>query len=121
MTTVVLADADDERRAAQAFGLRAGGCEVTEVETLESGLTAVARERPDALVLAAELCRAVSPQRLVAALRAQPETAGIHTVLVAAVGSAVDTTGVDVVLSRPTTPVDLVEAVTTSVEVATQG
>jgi CheY-like chemotaxis protein len=121
MTTVVLADADDERRAAQAFGLRSGGCEVTEVETLESALTAVARERPDALVLAAELCRAVSPQRLVAALRAQPETAAIHTVLVAAVGSAVDTTGIDTVLSRPTTPVDLVAAVTAHSEVPVDG
>ena len=111
MATVVLADPDEERRAASCFGLRAGQCDVEEVETLEAALTAVARERPDALVLAAELCRAITPQRLAQALHAQPETAGIRLVLVAGIGTAVDTAGADVVLSRPVTPVDLVAAV----------
>lgn len=110
MSTVVLADPDEERRAASLFGLRAGQIEVVEVDTLEAALSAVARERPDALVLAAELCRAISPQRLASALRAQPETSSIRLVLVAAIGTAVDTTGADVVLSRPTNPVDLVRA-----------
>lgn len=110
MSTVVLADPDEERRAASLFGLRAGQVEVVEVDTLEGALSAVARERPDALVLAAELCRAISPQRLASALRAQPETASIRLVLVAAIGTAVDTAGADVVLSRPTNPVDLVRA-----------
>lgn len=110
MSTVVLADPDEERRAASTFGLRAGQVDVVEVETLEAALSAVARERPDALVLAAELCRAITPQRLAAALRAQPETAGIRLVLLAAIGTGVDTTGADVVLSRPTNPVDLVRA-----------
>lgn len=110
MSTVVLADPDEERRAASLFGLRAGQIEVVEVDTLEGALSAVARERPDALVLAAELCRAISPQRLASALRAQPETSSIRLVLVAAIGTAVDTTGADVVLSRPTNPVDLVRA-----------
>lgn len=110
MSTVVLADPDEERRAASLFGLRAGQLEVVEVDTLEGALSAVARERPDALVLAAELCRAISPQRLASALRAQPETAGIRLVLLAAIGTAVDTSGADVVLSRPTNPIDLVRA-----------
>lgn len=110
MSKVVLADPDEERRAASIFGLRAGQVEVVEVDTLEGALSAVARERPDALVLAAELCRAISPQRLASALRAQPETASIRLVLLAAIGTAVDTSGVDVVLSRPTNPVELVRA-----------
>lgn len=110
MSTVVLADPDEERRAASLFGLRAGQIDVVEVDTLEAALSAVARERPDALVLAAELCRAISPQRLASALRAQPETASIRLVLLAAIGTAVDTAGADVVLSRPTNPVDLVRA-----------
>lgn len=110
MSTVVLADPDEERRAASLFGLRSGQIEVVEVDTLEGALSAVARERPDALVLAAELCRAISPQRLASALRAQPETASIRLVLLAAIGTAVDTSGADVVLSRPTNPVDLVRA-----------
>lgn len=110
MSTVVLADPDGERRAASLFGLRAGQLEVVEVDTLEGALSAVARERPDTLVLAAELCRAISPQRLASALRAQPETASIRLVLLAAIGTAVDTTGADVVLSRPTNPFDLVRA-----------
>lgn len=110
MSTVVLADPDDERRAASLFGLQAGQIDVVEAETLEAALSAVARERPEALVLAAELCRAITPQRLASALRAQPETAGIRLVLLAAIGTAVDTTGADVVLSRPTNPVDLVRA-----------
>lgn len=110
MSTVVLADPDEERRAASLFGLRAGQIEVVEVDTLEAALSAVARERPDALMLAAELCRAISPQRLASALRAQPETASIRLVLLAAIGTAVDTAGADVVLSRPTNPVDLVRA-----------
>lgn len=112
MSTVVLADPDDERRAASLFGLQAGQVDVVEAETLEAALSAVARERPEALVLAAELCRAITPQRLASALRAQPETAGIRLVLLAAIGTAVDTTGADVVLSRPTNPVDLVRAAT---------
>ena len=110
MSTVVLADPDDERRAASVFGLRAGQVDVVEAETLEAALSAVARERPEALLLAAELCRAITPQRLASALRAQPETADIRLVLLAAIGTAVDTTGADVVLSRPTNPVDLVRA-----------
>lgn len=111
MPTVVLADPDDERRAASLFGLRAGQFDVVEVETLEAALTAVAREQPVALLLAAELCRAITPARLAAALQAQPETADIRLVLLAAIGTAVDTSGADTVLSRPTTPVDLVRAV----------
>jgi len=111
VSTVVLADPDEERRAASLFGLRAGQVDVVEVETLEAALTAVAREQPGALVLAAELCRAITPQRLAAALRAQPETASIRLVLLAGIGSGVDPTGADVVLSRPATPVDLVRAV----------
>lgn len=111
MTTVVLADPDEERRAANTFGLRAGGVEVIGTPTLEAALTAVATNRPDALLLAAELCRAITPARLSAALRAQPETADIRLVLLAAIGTGIDTTGADVVLSRPTTPVDLVGAV----------
>lgn len=112
MPTVVLADPDEERRAANAFGLRAGGdVEVSESESLEAALTAVAKERPDVLVLVAELCRAISPKRLASALRAQPETASIRLVLLAAIGSAVDTDGADVVLSRPVSAVDLVRAV----------
>lgn len=111
MATVVLADPDDERRAASVFGLRAGQCDVVDVDTLEGALTAVANERPEALVLAAELCRAVTPARLATALRTQPETADIRLVLVAPIGTAVDTTGADAVLSRPVTPVDLVRAV----------
>ncbi len=110
MSTVVLADPDEERRAASLFGLRAGQLEVVEVETLEAALSAVAQERPDALMLAAELCRAITPQRLASALRAQPETAGIRLVLLTAIGTAVDTTGADAVLSRPFNPVDLVRA-----------
>ncbi len=110
MTTVVLADPDDERRAGSVFALRTGTAEVVESATLEGALTAVAKERPDVLVLAAELCRAITPKRLAAALRAQPETAEIRLVLLAAVGTAVDTEGADVVLSRPTTAVDLVRA-----------
>lgn len=110
MTTVVLADPDEERRAASAFGLRSGQFDVVEAETLESALSAVARDRPGALVLAAELCRAITPERLATALRAQPETSDIRLVLLAAIGTAVDTTGADVVLSRPTSPVDLVRA-----------
>lgn len=112
MPTVVLADPDDERRAGSVFALRAGALEVVDGGTLEAALTAVAKEEPDALVLAAELCRAITPQRLAAALRAQPETASIRLVLLAAIGSAVDTTGADVVLHRPTSAVDLVRAVT---------
>lgn len=110
MSTVVLADPDEERRAASLFGLRAGQLEVVEVETLEAALSAVAQERPDALMLAAELCRAITPQRLASALRAQPETASIRLVLLTAIGTAVDTTGADAVLSRPLHPVDLVRA-----------
>lgn len=110
MSTVVLADPDDERRAAGAFGLRSGQLEVVETDTLEGALSAVARERPDALLLAAELCRAITPERLAAALRAQPETSNIRLVLLAAIGTSVDTTGADVVLNRPTSPVDLVRA-----------
>ena len=110
MSTVVLADPDDERRAASAFGLQAGQVDVVEAETLEAALSAVARERPEALVLAAELCRAITPRRLASALRAQPETADIRLVLLAAIGTAVDTNGADVVLSRPANPVDLVRA-----------
>ena len=110
MTTVVLADPDDERRAGSVFALRTGAVTVVESATLEGALTAVAKERPDTLVLAAELCRAITPKRLAAALRAQPETAAIRLVLLAAIGTAVDTEGADVVLSRPTSAVDLVRA-----------
>ena len=110
MASVVLADPDDERRAGNVFALRAGQVDVVEGGTLEAALTAVANERPDALVLAAELCKAISPSRLAAALRAQPETSDIRLVLLAAIGSAVDTSGADVVLHRPTSAVDLVRA-----------
>ena len=108
---VVLADPDEERRAGSVFALRSGGVEPVESETLEAALTAVARERPDVLVLAAELCRVITPRRLAAALHAQPETSRIRLVLLAAIGTAVDTSGADVVLSRPATAVDLVRAV----------
>lgn len=110
MTTVVLADPDEERRAGSVFALRAGLVEVVESGTLEGALTAVAKERPDVLVLTAELCRAITPRRLAAALRAQPETADIRLVLLAAVGTGVDTEGADLVLHRPASAVDLVRA-----------
>lgn len=112
MATVVLADPDDERRAGSVFALQAGQVEVVESSTLEAALTAVAKEQPHALVLAAELCKAITPQRLAAALRAQPETADIRLVLLAAIGSAVDTAGADAVLHRPTSAVDLVREAT---------
>ena len=112
MTTVVLADPDEERRAGSVFALRSGRVDVVEGSTLEGALTSVAKERPDVLLLAAELCRAITPRRLAAALHAQPETAGIRLVLLTAVGSPLDTTGADLVLTRPTTARDLVSAVT---------
>ena len=111
MTTVVLADPDEERRAGSVFALRSGRVEVVDGSTLEAALTAVAKERPDVLVLAAELCRAITPRRLAAALHAQPETTQIRLVLLAAVGSELDTAGADLVLSRPTAALDLVRAV----------
>lgn len=110
MPTVVLADPDEERRAASVFGLRAGRVDVVEAGSLEGALTEVARERPDALLLTAELCRAISPRRLAAALGSQPETSTVRLVLLAAVGTGLDTTGADEVLSRPVTAVDLVRA-----------
>lgn len=112
MPTVVLADPDEERRAGNVFALRTGDVEVVETGTLEAALTAVAKARPDLLVLAAELCRAITPKRLAAALRAQPETSDIRLVLLAGVGTAVDTDGADLVLSRPTSAVDLVRVAT---------
>ena len=111
MQPVVLADPDAERRAASVFALRSGALDVIDTDTLETALSAVASDQPQALVLAAELCRIITPARLSAALKAQPETEHIRLVVITPIGTSVDTDGADVVLTRPTTPVDLVRAV----------
>jgi DNA-binding response OmpR family regulator len=109
---VLVASASDDVRGLVRMTLAGERFEVVEVTDLDDAIFEVALTVPDVLVIDATLSGEERVLALARTLRAQPDTAGVRTLLVAARGTVSEKeAGVDAVVSLPMTPYTLLRRI----------
>jgi DNA-binding response OmpR family regulator len=109
---VLVASAADDLRALVRMTLAGERFEVVEVADLDDAIFEVALTLPHVVVLDATLPGEERVLALARTLRAQADTAGIRTLLLAPRGTAPDpAAGIDAVVSLPVTPYTLLRRV----------